>query len=70
MSKTYQVPLTFEEIEAVQDALLASCGKTKAELDRPENADKKKLWFRLLELTSEERYTRELVRECNKYGYD
>ena len=70
MSKTYQVPLTFEEIEAVQDALFASCGKTKADLDKPENAGKKELWYRLLELTSEERYIRDLVRECDKYGYD
>lgn len=70
MTKTYQVPLTFEEIDAITSALWNSCGKTKADLDRPENADKKRLWFRLLELTSEERYTRELVRECNKFGYD
>lgn len=70
MTKTYEVPLTFEELDVIKSALFDSCGPTSADFHKPENEEKRKLWFRFLDITSEERYIRDLVRECDKFGYD
>lgn len=70
MTKTYEVPLTFEEVDMIKSALYRSCGGTSDDFDKPENAEKKELWYRLMKITSEERYIRDLIRECDKFGYD
>jgi L-asparaginase II len=70
MPKTYNVELTYEEIEFLSSCVYNVCGGKHEQFMLEANKQNRDMWHKLRGYISEESYVRDLIRECDKYGYD